>query len=163
MRKYREKREQVLWEQEIEGGEGILRRRKQSLPSMIEQSELTIQLPPSTPYLTHKVASPEEWIPDLLSCRAVICDGNHTTIAEAITAQKPMLIIPKPDDFPQWCYSQYIEKIGVGECHPRLSRAIIEGFIMRIDRYREKLASLQNPSPQFFDLLELAMKSLPSH
>ncbi len=158
LRKQRQKRERVLFEREVSGSEGqLLRRRKERLPQELAPAELDLQLPPSTRHVTYKIAGHESWSKDLVDARAVLIDGNPVTIAEAIALKKPMLVIPKPDDFPQWCFGQYVEHMGLGEYHPHLTRAALEGFLNRQDRYLDKLTSYQSQSPTFFEGLDQAL------
>lgn len=155
LRKQRANRERVLFEHEVNGSEGqVLRRRKERLPQELGLEELRSQLPPSTQHITYKVADHETWSSNLLNASAALIDGNPITIAEAIALHKPMLVIPRPDSFAQWCFGQHVEQMGLGETHPRLTRAVLEGFLNRKERYRENLVKHQSPLPTYHEALE---------
>lgn len=153
--KHRSQRDLVLWEREVKGTEGqLLRRRKQQLPQDLDQAERLSQLPDSTNYITYRLAQHDTWRNDLLTCKAVVSDGNPMIIAEAVHLRKPLLVIPKTNDFASWCHAQYVERMGLGESHSKLTRSALEGFLLRQERYREQIQSHHLTQPQFFTALE---------
>lgn len=138
----------------------IVKRRKRKLPDELNETELQSKLPPSEPGITYRVADPEAWTHDLQECKAVLSNGNATAIAEAITLKKPLLVVPKEDDFASWANAQHVEQMGFGEYHPKLTRAAIEGFLHRQDRYRAQLESYQPAHPSFYETLESQLKEV---
>ena len=110
MLRHRKEKERVVWEQKIDGSLGTVRkRRKEQLPQVLSTDELKSKLPESDEYVSYKISDTDGWLSELAASRALLADANPTAIAEAIALQKPMLIIPKADNFQQWCYAQYIE------------------------------------------------------
>lgn len=159
--KQRQQKERVLWEREIKGTEGtMVRRRKQQLPQNLDTTELLSQLPDSTPHISYQLAQHELWVKAMPSCKAVLSDGHPMIIAEALFLQKPILVIPKHHDFASWGYAQYVEHLGFGESHSKLTRAVLEGFLLRLDRYREQIQKYQPTSPPFFTALEQLLTRL---
>ncbi len=160
--RYRKKKETLLWEKEVANENGrVLKRRRKILPKELNDEEIEAQLPDPMPPNVHFVpASPELWGQDLARAQAVILQGEHTSIAEAIYQKKPLLLIPNLNRFDQWIYAQYVEKMGFGETHPRLTRTILEGFLERLPTYQQNLNHyFPQGNEHFFQLLDHLFKT----
>jgi uncharacterized protein (TIGR00661 family) len=111
-------------------------------------------LPNNERYLQYAVADNEPWLSSLHTSKATVMDGELTAIAESIALRKPMLLVPHPQRFDQWCYAHYIEKMGLGEVHPKLTKIALEGFLSRLDRYQEQMDAFAYEQMDFADALE---------
>lgn len=162
LRKNRANTERVLFEKEVQGSKGTLRRRrKEKLPKKLDIDELRSMLPPRERFIRYEVADAENWFKHLAGARAVLMDGEITSITEAIALKKPMLLVPNPKRFDQWCYAHYVENMGFGEFHPRLTKTALEGFISRIDRYKENLEqAAQHTGPTLLEALDARLAEI---
>lgn len=161
LRKHRKETERVVSDEEVHGSKGTLRRRrKEALPRKLESDELASMLPDDQPFITHQIAEPDSWLGALSQAKAVLMDGELTAINEAIALGVPMLLLPYPERFDQWCYAHMVEKMGFGEVHPKLTRNVLEGFLSRLPRYKEQLANATPNTPSFHDALDQVLRGL---
>ena len=87
--------------------------------------------------------SPEGFMADLASSRAVIGGAGFTLMTEAIYLGKPMLAMPFAGQFEQILNANYLERLGYGDrLIGPLTPEKIGSFLERAPGYRSKLAAL---------------------
>ncbi|MCK6508939.1 hypothetical protein L6R29_03085 [Myxococcota bacterium] len=160
-------RPREIKQEESLDGEGAAMRRRRSAPLSRSPEEeaaaARAMLPNSDAYVSYSVANAEAWQQDLPRAKAVILQGDASQLADAIALQKPTLVIPQKDHFEQWVCGQYIEKMGVGETHTKLNRTALDGFLERLDRYKDKLHQLPpSKSPKITHALQEILTTLQS-
>jgi uncharacterized protein (TIGR00661 family) len=64
--------------------------------------------------ITFKKLSTEEFLKDLASSKAIITNGGHSLISEALYLGKPIYSIPTKRDFEQMINGYYVERLGYG-------------------------------------------------
>ena len=85
--------------------------------------------------LTYKQFNEDEFYDDLASAKAVICNGGFTFITEAITLKKPIYSVPARGNFEQLLNGYYVQKLGFGEYHDKMSVNRLEKFLNRLPKY----------------------------
>jgi len=93
---------------------------------------------------TLRTFSEVRFLEDLARARAVITNGGHTLISEALALGKPVLSEPVVGQFEQILNALYIERLGVGRHVERLSPEAVTSFLDELDRFR---ANLQTSYP----------------
>ncbi len=93
--------------------------------------------------LTFKSFNEDEFYDDLASAKAVICNGGFTFISEAITLKKPIYSVPAIGNFEQTLNGFYVQKLGYGEYHEKMSVKKIRLFLKRLDKYQNKLNNVK--------------------
>lgn len=96
--------------------------------------------------LTYKQFNEDEFYDDLASAKAVICNGGFTFITEAITLKKPIYSVPARGNFEQLLNGYYVQKLGFGEYHDKMSVKRLEKFLNRLPKYQEKLSKVKKTS-----------------
>ncbi len=77
---------------------------------------------------------------DMASSMGVIADGGFTTVAEALHFEKPLLLVPRGNDFEAFVNASFVEKLGCGVRASRLNPDVIKSFLYDYDIYRDSLA-----------------------
>ena len=85
----------------------------------------------------------DEFYNDLASAKAVICNGGFTFISEAISLKKPIYSVPAIGNFEQTLNGFYVQKLGYGEYHEKMSPQKVEKFLKRLSKYQKKLAKVK--------------------
>jgi uncharacterized protein (TIGR00661 family) len=97
----------------------------------------------------------------LADSKAVICNGGHTLITEAIYYKKPIYSVPVKNQFEQISNSYYLEKLGFGEKHDSLNYDDLNKFLQNIKKYKKKLKKHKYKDKKiFFKYLEKTIKKL---
>jgi len=117
----------------------------------------------STKNITFKKRNPEEFLNDLVNCMAVITNGGHSLISEALYLGKPVYSIPTRRDFEQMINAYYLEKenYGLYDQEPSIER--LQTFMENLPYFREKIkkvGSCFNGNDIFFKALDLEIKSV---
>ena len=86
-----------------------------------------------------KKANEEEFIKDLVSCKAVITNGGFTLIGEALHLNKPILSVPVKRQFEQIRNAIYLNRLGYGKYCKEISKKNIENFLSNIKQYKTNL------------------------
>lgn len=89
--------------------------------------------------LTFKEFNEDEFYDDFANAKAVVCNGGFTFITEAITLKKPIFSVPAIGNFEQTLNAYYVQKLGYGEYHERMSIRKLQLFLKRLDKYQNKL------------------------
>ena len=105
--------------------------------------------------LCFKKFNEEEFFKDFESCKAVITNGGFTLISEAIYLKKPILSVPIKKQFEQIVNAFYLEKLGYGEFHEKITQQNIKEFLSKLDIYGKSLNSYEYKGNQkIFDALD---------
>jgi uncharacterized protein (TIGR00661 family) len=89
--------------------------------------------------ITSKKFNEKEFIKDLASAKAVICNGGFTVIIEALHLKKPVLSIPFKNQYEQYINAYYINKLGYGKYSKDLNIKDINLFIKNLEYYNNNL------------------------
>lgn len=93
--------------------------------------------------LTYKQFNEDEFYDDLASAKAVVCNGGFTFISEAISLKKPIYSIPANGNFEQVLNGFYVQKLGYGEYHEKMSVNNLKKFLTKLPKYQEKLSKVK--------------------
>ena len=93
--------------------------------------------------LTFKMFNEDEFYDDLASAKAVICNGGFTFISEAICLKKPIYSIPANGNFEQILNGFYVQKLGYGEYHEKMSVNKLSKFLNRLPKYQQRLKKVK--------------------
>lgn len=94
--------------------------------------------------LTYKLFNEDEFYDDLASAKAVVCNGGFTFISEAIYLKKPIYSIPAKGNFEQVLNGYYVQKLGYGEYHEKMSINKLAKFLKKLPKYQKKLSTVKN-------------------
>lgn len=94
--------------------------------------------------LTYKLFNENEFYDDLASAKAVVCNGGFTFITEAITLKKPIYSVPAQGNFEQILNGFYVQKLGYGEYHEKMSVNKLAKFLNKLPKYQERLSKVKN-------------------
>ncbi len=105
--------------------------------------------------VTYRAQGPQ-FPKDLGSCRAIIATAGFSLIADSVYLRKPYFAVPLRRQFEQTHNAQFLLESGLGEACENPGRAELEGFLGRLDVYRERLARYRiDPAEQEEKMLEL--------
>jgi uncharacterized protein (TIGR00661 family) len=90
--------------------------------------------------VTYKAVSVDNFINDLSSCKAVICNGGFTLISEALFLGKPVLAIPILNSFEQVLNSIYLDRLGYGQFSREFTVPEIKRFTDNLEKFRENIS-----------------------
>ncbi|MDP2916489.1 MAG: glycosyltransferase family protein, partial [Dehalococcoidia bacterium] len=113
--------------------------------------------------VTFKKPSDSEFLRDLASSRAVITNGGHSLISEALYLGKPVYSIPTRGDFEQMLNAHYVERLGYGLCDIAPSGGRLHAFLDNLRHFECNIENDQrkfNGNERFFGLLETRIESL---
>ncbi|RKX69884.1 hypothetical protein DRP43_03960 [candidate division TA06 bacterium] len=86
-----------------------------------------------------KLHNKENFIKDLLLCKAVITNGGFSLISEAVSLKKPIYSIPIKYQVEQEINAFYLEKSGFGTYSKEINYNDLEMFLNNISVYKEHL------------------------
>ena len=93
--------------------------------------------------LTYKEFNEDEFYDDLASSKAVICNGGFTFITEAIHLKKPIYSVPAIGNFEQTLNGFYVQKLGYGEYHSKMTAPRVNAFLKRLPKYQKRLEKVK--------------------
>ncbi len=105
----------------------------------------------------------EEFLQDMAASKAVITNGGHSLISEALYLGKPIFAIPTRGDFEQMINAHYVEKMGYGLFDLSPSAARLQTFRDNLESYKKNMERDRanfNGNSQFFELLDARMAEL---
>lgn len=76
---------------------------------------------------------------EMSECKAVITNGGHTLITEAIYFKKPVYSIPIKHQFEQLTNAYYLEKLGFGLTSKKIELVSLNKFLINLESYKTKL------------------------
>jgi len=88
---------------------------------------------------TLRTFSEVRFLEELARARAVITNGGHTLITEALALGKPVLSEPVQGQFEQILNAIHIERMGVGRHIEKLTPEAVTSFLAELDRFRAVL------------------------
>jgi uncharacterized protein (TIGR00661 family) len=105
----------------------------------------------------YKKPSQQEFMNDLVGCKAIVANAGFSLISEALHLGKPYLAMPVARQFEQIFNAHYLASMGYGAFWKELEKEKIESFLFNIERYRENLRGYprQDNSALFAKLDEL--------
>lgn len=116
--------------------------------------------------ISFKRQSAEEFLQDLASSKAVITNGGHSLISEALYLGKPVYSIPTRKDFEQMINAFYVAKLGYGlyDMEPSVERLRVfledlRWFKQNIERERDNLIG----NEAFFTALDSKISEVVLH
>lgn len=80
-------------------------------------------------HVEHRGFDEARFLHDLASARAVVCNGGHTTLSEALYYGKPVLSIPLRRHGEQQLNAAYLSELGLGQRAPRLEPGVLRAFL----------------------------------
>ncbi len=113
-------------------------------------------------HITFKQTS-EQFLQDLATSKAVITNGGHSLISEALYLGKPIFSIPTQRDFEQMINAYHVEKLGYGRYNFSPSATHIQAFINNLEHYRQNIERDKTQfkgNSRFFELLDAKIKEL---
>jgi len=95
--------------------------------------------------IEHKPISPTVFLDDLKVCKAVITNGGHTLVSEAIYLRKPVLAFYVKGQFEQFLNVYYLEELGYGRRIKSDKTALpeINEFLKTVPELSEKLKDVK--------------------
>lgn len=93
--------------------------------------------------LTYKEFNEDVFYDDLASAKAVITNGGFTFISEAISLKKPIYSVPALGNFEQTLNGYYVERLGYGEYHEKMSAKRVKNFLNRLSKYKKNLSKVK--------------------
>lgn len=95
--------------------------------------------------LEYKPISPTVFLDDLIECKAVITNGGHTLVSEAIHLNKPVLAFYVKGQFEQFLNAYYLDELDYGKRIRSDSTALEEMkvFLREAPQISKKLESIQ--------------------
>ncbi len=85
--------------------------------------------------------SEARFLEDLARARAVITNGGHTLITEALALQKPVLSEPVVGQFEQVLNAVYLERLGFGRHVERITPEQVQDFLDNLHLYRDAIVA----------------------
>lgn len=97
----------------------------------------------NTANVTFKEYSHDEFIADLISCKAIIATAGFSLMSEALHLGKPMLAMPITGQFEQILNAYYLERAGYGRYAHLLDVEEIEFFLDHLKDYKKSLLTYE--------------------
>ncbi|MFA5745938.1 MAG: MJ1255/VC2487 family glycosyltransferase [archaeon] len=83
-------------------------------------------------------------------CKAIITNGGHTLITEALYFKKPIYSIPMKHQFEQLTNAHYLDILGYGESHTKIDEKSLKQFLINIPKYKQKLKNHKYQDSKLF-------------
>lgn len=93
--------------------------------------------------LTYKEFNEDEFYDDLANAKAVVCNGGFTFISEAISLKKPIYSVPAKGNFEQILNGYYVQRLGYGEYHEKMSINKLAKFLKKLPKYQKRLSKVK--------------------
>lgn len=94
--------------------------------------------------IEYKEYNQENFLTDLINCRAIIGNAGLSLICEALALKKPYLAVPAKAQFEQSLNAIYLEKLGYGHMTENLTKITAADFLSNLDYYRQALENYQS-------------------
>lgn len=76
---------------------------------------------------------------DFKDAKCVITNGGFSFITEALQLEKPILSIPVNKQFEQILNAIYVDRLGYGKHHDKITQDILDDFLENVDIYRKNI------------------------
>jgi uncharacterized protein (TIGR00661 family) len=93
--------------------------------------------------LVFKKPSLDDFLRDLVTCKAVIANAGFSLVSEALHLGKPYLAAPVKRQFEQVLNAYYVDKMNYGVYWEELNKERIESFLFNLEVFRAALATYQ--------------------
>ncbi len=87
---------------------------------------------------------------EISECKAVITNGGHTLITEAIYFKKPIYSIPIKHQIEQLINGHYLDILEYGESHRKIEVLTLKSFIKNVPYYKERLNKHKYQDKKYF-------------
>jgi uncharacterized protein (TIGR00661 family) len=119
--------------------------------------------PPRSQHILLRSHVEEVFLNDLATAKAVITNGGHSLISEALYLGKPVFSIPTKGDFEQMINAYYVQRLGYGMYSFSPSLEQIQAFMNDIGRFQQNIQKDSinfNGNQRFFELLDSKIEQL---
>ncbi|MBF0198788.1 MAG: hypothetical protein HQL32_13820 [Planctomycetes bacterium] len=91
--------------------------------------------------IEYKRISPTTFQDDLLASKAIITNGGHNLLGEAIYFKKPVFAFYVEGQFEQFLNTYYLEKMQMGSCirHKKNFQAEFSEFLNKLPQFKDKM------------------------
>lgn len=116
--------------------------------------------------ITIKSPCEQGFLKDLASAKAVITNGGHSLISEALYLDKPIFSIPTQGDFEQMINAYYVEKLGYGRYTFSPSLKHLQEFVSNLSQFKQNIKNDSgkfNGNDSFFEMLDSRFARLRSN
>ena len=79
----------------------------------------------------------------MANAKAVVCNGGFTFISEAICLKKPIYSVPAKGNFEQVLNGYYVQRLGYGEYHEKMSINKLAKFLKKLPKYQKRLSEVK--------------------
>lgn len=83
--------------------------------------------------------SEDQLYEDFKDAKCVITNGGFSFITEALQLEKPVLSIPVNKQFEQILNAIYIDRLGYGKHHDKITQNILDNFLDNVEVYRKNI------------------------
>ena len=97
--------------------------------------------------LVFKTFNDNEFYQDIANAKAIITNGGFTVISEALYLKKPIYSLPINHQFEQVVNGKFVEQLGAGVYHKKLSEEKLRNFLANLDIYHKNL-KMYDPGTQ---------------
>jgi uncharacterized protein (TIGR00661 family) len=87
---------------------------------------------------------------EIAESKAIITNGGHTLITEAIYFKKPIYSVPIKHQFEQLTNANYLDKLGYGVYSKKIDPISLRKFIKNIPYYKKKLEKHKYQNQKYF-------------
>lgn len=102
----------------------------------------------------------QQIIADMAGAKAVIANGGFTLISESLYLGKPVLSIPIKMQYEQILNGQMIDKLGLGRVTFRLSRGLLDDWLLNLPDYRKHIGQLKFDNNILFTKLDEILETI---
>lgn len=97
---------------------------------------------------------------DFKDAKCVITNGGFSFITEALQLEKPVLSIPVNKQYEQILNAMFIERLGYGEHHDRISQNILDNFLNNLEVYRKNIRENYHKNNDNKETLEILKQTI---
>jgi len=102
-----------------------------------------------------------QFINDLASAKAVITNGGHTLISEALYLKKPIFTSPLKGQFEQILNAEMVQKLGYGVRYAKITKEHITEFVKKLPTYQKNVNKYEHtPNEELYTIIEKKVKDI---
>ena len=98
---------------------------------------------PSRDNVNYKEFNEQTFYQDLADAKAVITNGGHNLMVEALYLHKPVLSIPVRKQYEQVCNAVCLQRMGYGMMTAKLTEKNVQEFVKALPRYKAALRKMK--------------------